>query len=247
MTAEDLAEGKIAIKTQKDKIVDPKTKEEKIIYQYTISPRELGLLLVKYNKILLSKTDRISLDKFVEVSNKLISSFNTNNSEDLAEEKNFLNSCLALCDNNLSLAFLQGENDVEKITNVHRYVCERINVNEEAKKETIGEARMLDDMDNRLRKESKIYGEHQKAYKFMSDCINDEVKFESLYKTFNGRIPKEDFRKKLVNDFSKENGIRDNFLQQQSEYFNSFIKFRLMADRRLINPANSQKIEEKVV
>lgn len=57
MTAEDLAEGIIAIKTPKEVIIDPITKEEKVIYQYRISNRELGLLILKYNRLYISKED----------------------------------------------------------------------------------------------------------------------------------------------------------------------------------------------
>lgn len=235
MTAEDLAEGKIATRIKNDQFVE-----------YAINPREMGLLLVKYNRALLAKTEKESLANFEKLVKKVVDSFNLDG-EGVKSEKDFLNSCLAICDENLSLAFFHGKNDVEKLTNVHKYVCEKINSVEEAKPETIGEARKLEGMDNSLRKESKIYEEHKKAYNFMSGCIRDEGKFESLYKTFNGRIPKEEFRNKIAENFSKKNGIKDSFLQQQSDYFNAFIKFRLMADRRLINPANAQKIEEKVV
>lgn len=244
MTAEDLAEGKIAIKTPMERIIDPKTKEEKIIYQYKISDKELGLLLLKYNRLYISKLgDKNKIDEFERRVKIVINSFNfADRSEDVENrEKDFLRSCLAVSEKEISLAFFHGTTDVEKITNVHNLVCEKISQGLEGK-ETIREARKFDDMDVNLKREGRVYSEFKASYEYMVSCINDEGHFENFYKNLEGRMDKEVARKKIIDNFTKENGIQVNFLHQQSKYFDCFINFRLRADARLHNPANEKVI-----
>lgn len=156
-------------------------------------------------------------------------------------EENFLKNCLAISEQQVSLAFFHGKTDVEKITNVHNLVCEKYAQGLEGK-ETIKEARELDRMDISFKSKRKLYKECKKSYEKILSCINDEAHFEAFYKNFEGRMDKEVAKKLIVDNFTKENGIQADFLNQQSDYFDLFINFSLKTDVRLLNPANEKVI-----
>ena len=204
--------------------------EAGIINNNRISDVELGLLLLKYNKLTLEK----GVSKFERLEAKIKSDFNFGDRSFGFKErqKTFLKNCLAICQKPFQVAYIRADNNIDALFAFHKIaVADRENGS--AEKENIRVARSIANTEDVLKQRTQKYVESKDQYDYLLSCMTDDDVFDVFYhQRLEGRVQKEQARQMLSLRFPE---TQQNFLAKQDNFFNLFTMCHVIEDSRMLS------------
>lgn len=194
-----------------------------------ISNAELGLLILKYNRLSLKDGTK----EFDKLAQKVKDSFNFGDRKDdyEAKEKKFMLSCLAICQKPIQIAFMNSKSNEEALIKIHEFSVSAQEKNT-LFKENIRAARSLAEVADSLRINSQKYKENKDQFEYLVSCLNDEEVFDVFYKRLEGRLGKNEAKKMIEMRYPESEKI---FLAKQDKYFDFLTKYFIKEDTRLLS------------
>ena len=191
-----------------------------------ISDKDLGLLILNYNRMIL--TEQSKKIGFEKLEGKVLSKF-LEREDDFG--KDFLLTCLAICEKDIQEEYLKGEDKKDALLKIHQLVCKSKGCSN-AGKENIRQARSIAEGEDKLKLKAQRYQQMKEQYAFLKKCATDENVFDEYYGTMlKGRIGEAEARQMIA---LRYNESRQNFATRQSNYFKEFVSHQVAEDVRMI-------------
>ena len=184
-----------------------------------ISDKDLGLLILNYNRMILS--DQSKINNFEKLEGKALAKF-LEREDDFG--KDFLLTCLAICEKDIQEEYFKGEDKEEALLKIHQFVCKLKSV-EQTGKENIRQARNIAEQEDKLKLKAQRYQQMKDQYAFLRQCATDEIVFDKYYATMlQGKVGKDEAKNMIL---AKYNESRQNFETRKSNYFGDFVRYQV--------------------
>lgn len=200
-----------------------------IINNGKISDVELGLLLLKYNRM--SLKDGVS--EFDKMSQKIKDDFDFGDRKEgfKTRENKFLLTCLAISQKPFQITYMNSNSNEEALLKFHKLAVEAQDKTI-LSKENIRAARSLAEVADSLRLSSQKYKENKDQYEYLLSCLTDEEVFDVFYKRLEGRLGKSEAKEMIASRYPES---QKAFLTKQDKYFDFLTKYFVKEDIRMLS------------